>query len=74
METADIVIIGGGVMGTSIAYHLARRGIKNVVVLEKRFLAAGGTGKSTALVRQHYDDYPEAKMVYESWQYFVNWA
>ncbi|MGE5138770.1 MAG: NAD(P)/FAD-dependent oxidoreductase [Rudaea sp.] len=74
METADIVIVGGGVMGTSVAYHLARRGIKNVVLLEKRFLAAGGTGKSTALVRQHYDNYPEAKMVYESWQYFVNWA
>ncbi len=74
MQTAEIVIIGGGVMGTSIAYHLAKRGVKDVVLLEKRFLAAGGTGKSTALVRQHYDDYPEARMVYESWKYFTNWA
>jgi sarcosine oxidase subunit beta len=74
METADAVIIGGGVIGASIAYHLAKRGIKNVVLLEKRFLAAGGTGKSTALVRQHYDNYPESKMVYESWKVFFNWA
>src|SRR5207249_5470222 len=35
---------------------------------------SGGTGKSTALVRQHYDNYPESKMVYESWQVFYNWA
>src|ERR687886_686759 len=58
MQTADAVIIGGGVMGTSIAYYLA----------------AGGTGKSTALVRQHYDNYPESKMVFESWKVFYNWA
>ncbi len=74
METAQVVIIGGGVMGTSIAYHLAKRGVKDVLLIEKRFLAAGGTGKSTALVRQHYDNYPEAKMVYESWKIFDNWA
>jgi sarcosine oxidase subunit beta len=74
MQTAEVVIIGGGVIGTSIAYHLAKRGMKNVVLLEKRFLAAGGTGKSTALVRQHYDNQAESKMVYESWKVFSNWA
>ncbi|MGB8644689.1 MAG: FAD-dependent oxidoreductase [Anaerolineae bacterium] len=74
MQTAEVVIIGGGVMGTSLAYHLAKRGVKDVVLLEKRFLAAGGTGKSTALVRQHYDNYPESRMVYESWKYFIDWA
>jgi sarcosine oxidase subunit beta len=74
MQTAGAVVIGGGVSGTSIAFHLARRGVSDVVLLEKRFLAAGGTGKSTALVRQHYDNYPEARMVYESWKYFTHWA
>jgi len=46
-QTADVVIIGGGVTGTSLAYHLADRAVKNVVVVEKKFLAAGGTGRTT---------------------------
>jgi glycine/D-amino acid oxidase-like deaminating enzyme len=52
--TADVVIIGGGVMGASIAFHLASRGVTNVVLLEAKNLAAEGTGHSGALVRQHY--------------------
>ena len=50
-RTADIVIVGGGVTGCSIAYHLARRGVRNVMILEKHFLASGATGKSSACVR-----------------------
>ena len=53
-ESADIVVIGGGVMGTSIAWHLARRGAGKVLVLEKSFLGAGGSGKSGAIIRQYY--------------------
>jgi sarcosine oxidase subunit beta len=53
-ETADIVVIGGGVMGTSIAWELARRRAGKVLVLEKSFLGAGSTGKSGAIIRQHY--------------------
>jgi sarcosine oxidase subunit beta len=52
--TADIVIIGGGVMGVSIAHHLAAAKIGNVRVLEKRFIGAGSSGKSGAIIRQHY--------------------
>jgi sarcosine oxidase subunit beta len=40
-KTADVVIIGAGVMGASIAFNLVRRGVTNVVVLEKNFIAAG---------------------------------
>ena len=54
METSDIVVIGGGVMGTSIAFQLARREVGKVLVLEKSFLGAGSTGKSGAIIRQHY--------------------
>jgi glycine/D-amino acid oxidase-like deaminating enzyme len=54
METADIVVIGGGVMGTSIAFQLARREVGKVLVLEKSFLGAGSTGKSGAIIRQYY--------------------
>jgi sarcosine oxidase subunit beta len=53
-NTADAVIIGGGVNGTSIAYQLAKRGMKNVVVLEKKFLAAGSTGRCGAGVRAQW--------------------
>jgi sarcosine oxidase subunit beta len=45
-KTADIVIIGGGVMGASSAYHLAIRGEHDVVVLEKEeFFGTGATGR-----------------------------
>lgn len=42
-EDAEVVIIGGGVLGTSIAYHLAKQGMKDVVLLEKSELTAGST-------------------------------
>jgi sarcosine oxidase subunit beta len=54
--TADIVIIGGGAMGTSAAFYLAQRGHGKVVLLERTSLAAGASGKSTAVVRQHYSN------------------
>jgi glycine/D-amino acid oxidase-like deaminating enzyme len=53
-RTADIVIIGGGVHGASLAYHLARKRAGRVVLIEKKFIASGPTGRSTALVRRFY--------------------
>jgi sarcosine oxidase subunit beta len=52
--TADVVVVGGGVHGASIAYHLAGKGAGRVVLLEKKFLASGPTGRSTAVVRRTY--------------------
>src|SRR5262245_21619626 len=52
--TADIVVIGGGVHGASAAYHLARKKAGRVVLVEKKFVASGPTGRSTALVRGFY--------------------
>jgi sarcosine oxidase subunit beta len=61
-RTCDILIIGGGVMGTSIAFHLAKRAVGRIVVLEKAHLAAGSSGKSGAIIRQHYSNRLTAAM------------
>jgi glycine/D-amino acid oxidase-like deaminating enzyme len=53
-ESADIVVIGGGVMGASIAFHLARRRAGKILLLEKSFLGAASSGKSGAIIRQYY--------------------
>src|SRR2546428_2959029 len=53
-RTADVVIVGGGVTGASLAYHLARKKAGRVVLIEKKFVASGPTGRSTALVRRFY--------------------
>ncbi len=53
--TAEVVIVGGGVMGTSIAYHLTRRGVKDVVLLEREpFLGQGATGRCAGGVRYQF--------------------
>src|SRR3972149_3327837 len=54
-KTADAVVIGGGVMGASTAYHLAARGIKNIVLLEKEeFFGQGATGRCAGGVRYQF--------------------
>src|SRR5438132_5692295 len=72
MMTADVVVIGAGVNGASTAYNLVKRGLKNVVVVEKYLLASGGTGRSAALVRQHYSNEELVKMVKRSVEIFHN--
>ena len=72
-DTADALIIGAGVHGASLAFHLAQRGLKPIV-LERSFLAAGATGRSSGLVRMHYDLEPESRLAWASFQYFRNWA
>jgi len=73
-ETADVVIIGGGVIGASIAFNLARRGIRDVIILEKNFIASGATGKSSACIRQHYSTECTSRMVLRSLRMFENFA
>ncbi len=53
-RTADVVVVGGGVHGASLAYHLARKKAGRVVLVERKFLASGPTGRSSALVRRFY--------------------
>ncbi len=49
-EEVDVVIIGGGIAGASVAYFLARQGVRNVLVLERSTVAAGASGRASGLV------------------------
>jgi sarcosine oxidase subunit beta len=72
-KRAAVVIIGGRVNGLSTAFQLAKRGARDIVVLERRQLGAGASGKSGALVRCHYANIPESRLTHESVQIFRNW-
>jgi glycine/D-amino acid oxidase-like deaminating enzyme len=65
-QHAEVVIIGGGVIGASIAYHLAVAGVRDVLLVERSFLAAGGTGRSVGIVRQLYPTPETSQMVVRS--------
>ena len=71
---ADVVVIGGGIMGLSTAWQLAKLGAGRVVVLERAVVAAGATGKTGALLRQHYCNEPEARLAHLSLNVFKNWT
>jgi glycine/D-amino acid oxidase-like deaminating enzyme len=66
MRTADAVIVGGGVTGCSLAFQLAGLGMKRVVVLERRFIGSGGTGRSVGIIRQLYPTPETTQMVTRS--------
>ncbi len=70
-ETYDVIVIGGGIMGCSTAVSLARRGVK-VALLEKNLIGAGPTGKSSAIIRQHYSNELTARMALYSLRVFQN--
>lgn len=53
-DRADAVVVGGGVMGASIAYHLTVRGVEDVLLLERAHVCSGPTSRSTAIIRLHY--------------------
>lgn len=55
METAEVIVVGGGIVGASIAYHLAARGMKDIVLLEKElFFGAESTGKCAGGIRAQF--------------------
>lgn len=53
---AEVVVVGGGVMGASIAFHLAEAGVRDVLLLEQSSLASGSTSKSAGGVRAQFSD------------------
>ncbi|MCH9017216.1 MAG: FAD-binding oxidoreductase [Chloroflexi bacterium] len=70
--TADVVIVGGGVIGASILFNLGRLGVTDTLLLEKDVLGSGSTGRSQAICRMHYSNPVTAKMAWESLAVFTN--
>ena len=71
--TAGILIIGGGVVGASVAYHLARRGVKDILILEREpQQGLGSTGKATGGVRAQFETDINIKMSLYSLNFFEN--
>ena len=70
--TAEAVVIGAGVIGTSIALHLARAGVATVV-LERDHICAGTTGQSGGIVRQHYSLPYTAALARDALAVFKDW-
>lgn len=64
--TADCVVIGGGVVGTAIAYYLAKMGVRDVVVLEAAYLASGATGRCGGGIRQQWSTRANVELAIES--------
>lgn len=70
--TADVVVVGAGVQGASLAFHLTRKGAR-VAVVERSTVGAGATGRSSGFVRMHYDMALEAQLAWRSFPWFAEW-
>ena len=71
-KSYDALIVGGGVMGCSIQYNLAERGMNRSLLFEKDVLGSGSTSRSQAILRMHYSNPETAMMAWESLKIFRN--
>lgn len=68
----DIIIVGGGIVGCSIAFELSKRGQSNILLIERNFLASGATGRCGAGIRQQWGSVLNATLAVESTHIFEN--
>lgn len=68
----DVIIIGGGIVGTSIAFELAKRGRTDILIIEKGYLTSGATGRCGAGIRQQWGSELNARIAMESTHIFEN--
>jgi sarcosine oxidase subunit beta len=72
VPTAEVVVIGAGIIGASVAYHLARLGLDDVVLLERAEICSGATRYSAAHIRQHYSNEVAIRLVLRALEMFQN--
>jgi sarcosine oxidase subunit beta len=73
-ETADAIVVGGGLNGAATAFFLLGQGLRRVVILDAGLPGDGASGASVGLLRSHYDNRPEAQLAVRSLPYFRQWA
>ena len=71
-KTTEAVVIGGGVIGASILYNLALRGVHDPVLLERDTLGSGSTGRSSGFIRMHYSTAVNTELALKSYRYFTD--
>ena len=74
MEKFDVIVIGGGVIGTSVAFHLAEFGAKSVLLLERGTVGSGTTSQSSGILRTHYSVRENVELARRSWDVFNAFA
>jgi sarcosine oxidase subunit beta len=74
MEQYDAIVIGAGVIGASVAYHLARFGAGRVLVLERGTIGAGTSSQSSGILRTHYTVAENVELARASWRIFETFA
>ncbi len=72
-RSADVVVVGGGIVGASTAWELAKRGAGRVLLLERSVVGAGASGRTGALLRRHYSNRPEATLAQAGWETYARW-
>lgn len=70
LEKFDVIVIGGGVIGTSVAFHLAAFGAKSVLLLERETIGSGTTSQSSGILRTHYSVRENVELAQRSWEVF----
>ena len=73
-RTADVVIVGGGIIGASIAYHLTKKGVRDVLVLERDRLGSGSTGKNAGGIRLQFSSEINVKLSQRSLPHIERFA
>jgi sarcosine oxidase subunit beta len=74
MSHYDVIVIGAGVIGASVAHHLATLGAKSVLVVDRGTIGAGTTSQSSGLLRTHYSVRQNVELARSSWHAFNNFA
>ena len=74
MNRYDVIVIGAGVIGSSVAYHLAALGAGRVLVLDRTTIGAGTTSQSSGILRTHYSVIENVELALASWRVFADFA
>jgi sarcosine oxidase subunit beta len=72
--TYDVIVIGAGVIGSSVAYHLARFGAGRVLVFDRLPVGNGTTSQSSGILRTHYSVIENVELAQASWKIFTDFA